>query len=66
MKWKKDNKLPNTKNVRKKNGDQTYYRCQMDPTGPTALVILFVMTIFHSITNFNIINNFNINSINLN
>ncbi|XP_053679442.1 homeotic protein deformed [Anopheles nili] len=23
MKWKKDNKLPNTKNVRKKNGDQS-------------------------------------------
>lgn len=23
MKWKKDNKLPNTKNVRKKNGDGT-------------------------------------------
>lgn len=33
MKWKKDNKLPNTKNVRKKNGDQGKNNTASNTTG---------------------------------
>ncbi|XP_001660498.2 homeotic protein deformed [Aedes aegypti] len=35
MKWKKDNKLPNTKNVRKKSGDQGKNNAASNPTGGT-------------------------------
>ncbi|XP_040157772.1 homeotic protein deformed [Anopheles arabiensis] len=37
MKWKKDNKLPNTKNVRKKNGDQSKSNAS-GSTGQSAVI----------------------------